>query len=245
MVTPAVEHAQAGIAETLAPAILALQESAQVAVEPLPLSERPFRTWAGAPAATALIVRWEVTSPQAYTRLYQGVICPGGASGPTVGIGYDLGHQTRATIARDWAGHPDVDRLVDGSGRVGEHRCNAYRAAHRDIRVPYGMAYDVFAAATLPAYHAAATRTLSHGWDGLPVNAQASNVSLGYNRGWSMVGDRNREKRAIRDDCVPGSDTPCNAAQLRAMCRIWAGTPNGKGLCARRHAEARLIEAGT
>ena len=240
IVVPAAAQVRASTVEVLVPLLLDAREIVQEALpEPAPIAQADV--WAGAPAATALIVRWEVSSPQLYTRRYQGVICPGGASGPTIGVGYDLGHQTTSDIARDWAAHPDAGRLAAGSAQVGEARCRAYQAKHRDIRVPFAMAQQVFATATLPAYHAAARRALAQGWDGLSLNAQAADISLGYNRGWSMRGDRNREKRAIRDTCVPAADLPCNASELRAMCRLWAGTPNGKGLCARRDAEARLL----
>jgi len=238
-VAPAVEQAQGEVASVLMPAVLAFQEAAQASIEPLPL-DPPADTWAGAEAATALIVRWEVTSPAAYAKRYQGVICPGGASGPTIGIGYDLGHQTRGAIQRDWAGHPHVDRLVHGSGQVGEAACAAYRAAHRDIRVPYAMATDVFQRSTLPAYHASTRRAFANGWTRYRPKAQAATVSMVYNRGASMKGERNREKRAMRDTCIPATDYPCSAGELRGMCRLWAGTPNGKGLCGRRDGEADL-----
>lgn len=242
---PVALDARVDAAAAIAPAVLDVREAVQQAaalIAPGPAAAAPA-AWAGTEAATKLIVRWEVTSAAAYTRRYQGVICPGGASGPTIGIGYDLGHQTRAQIQADWAPHPDVERLMDGSGVVGEAACRRYRAEHLDIRVPYSMAEHVFAWTTLPAYTRTTRRAFANGWEGIGPNAQAANVSLIYNRGASMAGARNREKRAIRDTCVPRGDVGCNAAQLRAMCRIWAGTPNGPGLCARRHDEARTAEA--
>lgn len=48
---------------------------------------------------------------------------------------------------------------------------------------------------------------------------------------------------AIRDVCVPQRDVDCMAAQLVAQCRLWAGTPNGPGLCNRRKDEARLAQS--
>lgn len=238
-VAPAVDQAQGQLASVLVPAVLAFQEAAQASIEPLPL-DPPADTWAGAEAATALIVRWEVTSPAVYAKRYQGVICPGGASGPTIGIGYDLGHQTRGAILRDWSHHPDVARLANAAGQVGEAACAIYRAAHRDIRVPYAMAAEVFQRSTLPAYHASTRRAFAVGWPGYRPKAQAAAVSLVYNRGASMKGDRNREKRAMRDTCIPATDYACSAGELRGMCRLWAGTPNGKGLCGRRDGEAVL-----
>lgn len=232
------QAAQDSLAAVVVPAVLETQDALAI-----PMAEIPTptpRTWPGAEAATALIVRWEVTSPAVYAKRYQGVICPGGASGPTIGIGYDLGHQPRGTILGDWADHPDVERLADGAGVVGEAACAAYRAAHRDIRVPYAMAAAVFEQSTLPAYHATARRAFRVGWDGYGDKPQAAAVSLVYNRGASMRGERNREKRAMRDTCIPAADRPCSAGELRSMCRLWDGTPNGKGLCARRHDEARV-----
>lgn len=229
------------VAEAVVPAVVEVREELQAIVaEVLPEPAPVPPTFS--PAAAAMIIRWEVTSPAMYTKRYQGIICPGGASGPTIGIGYDLGHQTRGDIAKAWAFHPDVAILMQGSGIIGEAPCAAFRAKYRTVYVLYDDARRVFIESTLPVYEAGARRALSDGWALLPPDAQGSNVSLGYNRGWSMSGERNREKRAIRSDCVPKGDLPCNALQLRAMCRIWAGTPNAKGLCARRNDEAKLLE---
>lgn len=236
------------IRDATAPAVtatvLALQESVE-AITPEPLAQPvPAESQELDPVATALIVRWEVGSEAQYTRKYQGVICPGGASGPTIGIGYDLGHQTPATIRHEWAGHPDVDRLAAGSGKTGPAACAAYRKAHRDIVVPLGMAKQVFEESTLPAYTRMAERALGREtWKGLPPPFKSGMKSLGYNRGWSMTGSRNTEKVVIKRDCAPRRDAECGATQLIAMCRIWEGTPNYTGLCNRRKDEARVIRS--
>lgn len=227
--------AQAGVAQALTPPLLAVQDAAHTALAPVAAPAAP----AVHPAAVALIVRWEVTSPARYTQRYQGVICPGGASGPTIGIGDDLGHQPPAEIRRRWGWHPAVERLVTASGQVGPERCAAWRARHRDVRVTYPQAYQVFAEHALPQY-AGLTRRVYRGVERLGPRPEGALVSNVYNRGPSMAGDRAREKRVIRDTCVPQGDPYCVAQQLRAMCRLWAGTPNGPGLCARRHDEAAL-----
>lgn len=252
-VAPAAAHAQAEVVDVVAPAAseiellaaevlvptgLQLQAAAQEALPPPP--ESAFTTWAGAEVAADLIVRWEISSPERYTRLYQGLICPPGASGPTGGVGYDFGHQTPASIRAEWADHAAVDRLASASGVTGQAACRAWVAQHRDIRIPFEHAYRVFRDATLPAYQLAAERALGDGWHRLTDNAQAGNTSLGYNRGWSMRGDRNREKRAIRDTCAPAGDVRCNAAEIRAMKRLWPHIP---GLQARRDDEARVTES--
>lgn len=191
------------------------------------------------PAVVALVVRWEVGSPKQYTAKYQGVICPGGASGPTIGIGDDLGHQTPNEIRRRWGWHPQVDRMVTGSGQTGPAACNAWKKAHADIRVTYSEALRIFQTYAWPKYRAMASRAYRKGWDGLTSYHQDSLTSNGYNRGFSFLGSKRSELVVIRDNCVPRSAASCTATQLRASCRVWDSQPTiRKGLCARRHAEA-------
>ncbi|KAF1698036.1 hypothetical protein CSC62_07525 [Pseudoxanthomonas jiangsuensis] len=193
------------------------------------------------PAAAAHIVRWEVTSAAHYARRLQWPIWPGGASGVTWGIGYDGGHQGARTIAQDWAAHPDVARLAATAGITG----TAARAAlprFRDIVVPFGEAEQVFVEVSLPVYHRTTVRAYGEGVLALPADARGALVGNTYNRGGSMVGDRNREKRAIRDTCIPLGDLACLALQLRSQCRLWRGTNLEAGLCGRRESEAQLVE---
>lgn len=230
----AVAATQAGVAQTLTAPALALQAAAQdVLPAPSPASAP---TTGLATAAATLIVRWEVTSPQAYERKYRRPLWPGGASGVTWGVGYDGGHQTQLAIGRDWSSHPHVTALEGTSGVVGPP-AKPLAGQLQFAVTPYPLAFDVFEQVVLPAYIAAARRALGPGFDALPVGAGAALVSLGYNRGWSMAGERNREKRVIRDECVPARDADCIATQLRAMKHLW---PDVKGLQDRREDEARV-----
>lgn len=237
-----VEDAQTRIAEILAPTLNAVQDQATVVVEalpaPTPLSERKGVD----PAAIALIVRWEVTSPAHYARRLQGVICPGGASGPTWGIGWDGGHQSVQANRKAWSMRSDVDRLAATSGAVGPAACARARAVLRDVRVTLQQAQQVFADVMLPTYHRATLRAYP-GIQAIGARPEGAMVSNVFNRGGSMVGSRAREKRHIRDVCVPAGDAACIAAQLRASCRLWRGTPNEAGLCGRRESEAALAES--
>ena len=232
-----IEGARSAAAQHTAPAIAAVREAVQVAV-PAPVADEPPLV---SPAAVADIVRWEVTSPAYYARRLQWPIWPGGASGITWGIGYDGGHQSARTIAQDWAAHPDVARLAGSAGITGA----AARAAlpqFRDITVPFGQAEQVFVDVSLPVYHRTTVRAYGDGVLALPADARGALVGNTYNRGGSMVGDRNREKRVIRDTCVPVGDLTCIALQLRSQCRLWRGTALEDGLCGRRESEARLTE---
>lgn len=231
------EEVQEASAATTVPLVLAMREAADsITSEPLPEPVTSID-----PAVFELVVRWEVGSPAQYVRKYQGVICPGGGSGPTIGIGYDLGTQTPAEIRAAWGWHPAIEELVTASGQVGPERCAAWRAGHRGVRVSYDDALRVFATHDWPRYVAMAARAYRNGWEGLTLNHQRGLAGNGYNRGFSFVGSRKAEMRVVRDTCVPSSLAPCTADQLRASCRVWEGTDLYNGICARRRAEAAFV----
>lgn len=236
-VDAAVTTSQSTVARITAPAIVAVREVVQQVV-PLPTPSLVSIS----PAAADLIVRWEVTSPAYYARALQRPVWPGGASGITWGIGYDGGHQAADVIASDWAAHGDAWRLRGTSGLVGTRARDAL-PGWADIVTPFALARTVFVNTSLPTWHGSTRRAYGPAFDSLPADAAGALVSNTYNRGTSMLGDRNREKRVIRNECLPRRDLRCIAAQLRASCRVWAGTPIQRGMCNRREDEARLAEA--
>jgi len=233
----AIDEARAATAQHIAPPLVAVRDTVQ-AVVPAPDADEPALV---SPAAVAHIVRWEVTSQPHYTRRLQWPIWPGGASGVTWGIGYDGGQQSAATIARDWSMHADVDRLARTAGVTGQAARTAL-PQFRDIVVPFDQAERVFIDTSLPVYHRTTVRAYGPAVDSLPPDAAGALVGNTYNRGGSMVGDRNREKRVIRDNCIPALDLSCIAMQLRSQCRLWHDTPLEAGLCGRRESEAQLVE---
>ncbi|GAB1407661.1 hypothetical protein MASR1M8_15800 [Thermomonas brevis] len=228
--------AEVVVAKVAAPVIGTVKDAAAVVAEALPEPPPPPAT---DPRVVAHIVRWEVSGESAYQRKYQGVICPGGASGPTIGIGYDLGHQAAATIQRDWAFRPDVDRLASAAGKVGPAQCAATRKAMAGVRVPWPEALAVFEGVSMPHWQRVTARAYP-GIDGMGRLAEGAVRGNTYNRGTSMLGSRAKEKREIRDVCIPRLDAECVATQLEAQCRIWQGTDLYAGLCGRRRDEARL-----
>lgn len=243
-VTDPVEDAQQDAAIAMAPAVVAVRE-AIAEVLPPPVAVRGPVSSPVSPAAVDLIVGFEIISPAYYVRRLQGVVCPPRLSGPTRGIGWDDGHQTRAAIAAAWPDHPQLPRILPASGQVGAAKCNAYRNANRDIRTPLDLAERVFEETALPAYHSLTARTFRNGWDALPPNAQGALVATVYNRGAAMMGkgkhDPRREMRVLRDVCVPAADTQCMAEQFLSMRRLWpANVDGGKGLQRRYTATAAL-----
>jgi len=195
------------------------------------------------PAAVDLIVSFEVTSRRHYEDALSRPIWPGGSSGVTWCIGYDGGHQSAQTIWRDWADHAHVTALARTSGVRGLAARDLIPSLNH-IQTPWAHCLQVFAQRTLPAYAALSHRTFPDK-DFLSPEAQGALVSLIYNRGSSMRGMTRTEMRVIRDVCIPQADHACVARELRRMCRLWEGTPNYRGLCRRRNAEADLALRGT
>lgn len=192
-------------------------------------------------ASLRLLVDGETGGEARYTRLYQSPIWPGGGSGVTIGIGYDLGQAAAEVIRLDWVNHISVDRLIDQAGISGD-AARARIPALRDVTTTWPLAEAVFSISTLPRYYRLADRAFGAGFRALAPPAQGALVSLVYNRGAAMAGERRKEMRTIRDECVPRGDRNCIARELRAMVRIWAGTNIEAGMRARREAEARLAE---
>jgi GH24 family phage-related lysozyme (muramidase) len=102
------------------------------------------------------------------------------------------------------------------------------------------MALDVFQRVTVPRFSDLTARTYP-GLDQLHPDAAGAIVSLVYNRGASLTGDRRREMAAIKP-LIIARDYQGIASQICAMQRLW---PNVKGLQKRREAEARLVASGT
>lgn len=198
------------------------------------------------PEALNFIVTFEVSSRKRYERKYKSPVWPGGHSGVTLGFGYDLAHQTFEEIAEDWAAlGPDAITLLQAAqGLRGDDARAHFRRAPtlKDLLVTWEQAMAVYRRASLPKYArmTAAAFPSSHDLHG---HAFGALVSLVFNRGAGMRGDRRREMRAIQALCRERryGEIP---AQLRAMSRIWRGTRNAKGLIRRREAEAALFERG-
>lgn len=234
--------AQRDIAQIAAPAVVAFREAVQEALPPPVATGNPVSPVS--PAAVALIVRHEIIAPSFYNRALQGFACPGDRSGPTCGIGSDLGVQTRATIRDVWSIHPDVERMTTASRKVGFVACKTWRADHRDIRTPLPIAQQVFATKLLPRYYRMAAHAFRKTWHLLPPDAQGGLTATVYVRGASMEdapgSQQRKEMRVIANDC--GADVHCIAAQHRAMCPRFAGRKDQAGLCKRFNDTADLIE---
>jgi GH24 family phage-related lysozyme (muramidase) len=162
---------------------------------------------------------------------------PGGGSGITIGIGYDIGETNAQKFRNDWAGViPDawINELVSACGVLGQA---AKAIAHRftNIHVNSEEAHQVFNQHTLPDVRRETNAI--YPLDGLDADTQSALMSLVYNRGAGLQGDSRREMKAIQG-LVPEQDYLGIAAQLLSMRRLW---PHGlDGLLKRRAAEADM-----
>ena len=94
----------------------------------------------GSRAGLALIVEFEISSEAYYNRRLKRPYWPGGASGITIGIGYDLGYCSAAQCRRDWGGQiSDANLAVLETVcrlKAGEARSAVGGAALRAVSVP-------------------------------------------------------------------------------------------------------------
>ena len=194
--------------------------------------------------AFELIVEFEVSSEQVYTRKYRGPIWPGGASGVTIGIGYDVGYATKAQLAADFGGHI-ADRTIAALGAaIGVTGVAAQQVARNlagSVDVPWAAAIRVHRDRVMPRWVGLVERSLPH-TDAIGPDCLGALVSLTYNRGASFgkSGDRYAEMRSIKSH-MSASDFQAVPADIRSMKRLWPTVP---GLQKRREREARLFEQG-
>jgi GH24 family phage-related lysozyme (muramidase) len=171
---------------------------------------------------------------------------PGGDSGVTIGIGYDLGYVTVDQFESDWGAVLSVNGRERLKEAIGLRGIKARNAAPRftSIRIKRVDAEAVFRTRSIPLHAFRAAQALP-GVELLPLDAHGALVSLVFNRGTSMVDkpgeDRRKEMRAIRD-AVPRQDLRDIANQIRSMKRLWVGK-GLEGLITRREDEALLVES--
>lgn len=201
-------------------------------------------------AAFDLIVQ-EETGGEAYYKLREhSADWPGGASGVTIGCGYDCGYATHDDIQRDWGDHLPanmLNALEDTVGITGSPARSHAHELHGIVEIPWDVALDVFRNRDVPKWEAIVTRDLPHA-NQLSGDSFGALVSLAFNRGDSFTTprragdtlDRYREMRMIRS-AMSAQDFKSIPGWLRSMKRLWAKDGD---LYKRREHEAVLFETG-
>lgn len=197
-------------------------------------------------AAIDLVVGFEIGSRQQYENKYKHPEWPGGQSGVTIGIGYDLGYTTEKTFMRDFGdvlAPPDFNALAETIGKTGQ-AAKAALAAVKHIVVPWDDAMRVFTAVDVPKYEDMIVKACPNAVN-MPGDCFGAIFSIVYNRGaggFHAAGDRYKEMRAIAADIQNGTWTDI-PKQIRSMKRLWNANTQG-GLITRREKEAQLFEEG-
>lgn len=193
--------------------------------------------------ALALILKFEVGGGERYyKRVLQHPTYPGGASGVTIGIGYDIGYSTRVSFSNDWKGRiPDSEfnRLAAHIGKKSNSAKNAIWGV-KDVLIPWESAMSVFEEKTIPKY-VDLTLKAWPGSENLHPDAFGALVSIVFNRGSSTRGSRRSEMYNIKS-LVKSKDYHGIADEIRSMKRLWVGK-GLDGLLTRRDAEADLVES--
>ena len=195
-----------------------------------------------------LILEFEVGGGESYyNKFLKNPNWPGEQSGVTIGVGYDLGYVNKAEFSEDWKDLPKevFDRLYKVVGIKGYNAKNLIRGL-KDISIPWELSLKVFNNKTVTKFYNLTRQTFPN-FDNLPEDAKGGLVSLVFNRGNALEGDRRREMKLIRDGMKLVSNYDQKALtfianQIRNMKRIWIGGSIEKGMSRRRDAEAKLIE---
>jgi len=191
-----------------------------------------------------LLFEYEVGGGKAYyEKKLSRFTWPGGASGPTIGIGIDTAYYNPQEIASIFKFLPeDQIHLIQGAAGKTKQRGKDYTLELRKagIVVTWDHAVEIFEDLTWPKFSKAAEKAFPDLTE-LHEDAYGTIVSLVFNRGTSMSGDSRREMRNIRA-LVPDKNYKKIAAEFRAMKRIWEGQ-GLDGLLKRRDAEATLMES--
>jgi hypothetical protein len=195
-----------------------------------------------------LILEFEVGGGENYyNKFLKNPSWPGEQSGVTIGVGYDLGYVNKAEFSEDWKDLPKeiFDRLYKVVGIKGYNAKNLIRGL-KDISIPWDLSLKVFMNKTVTKFYNLTRETFPN-FDNLPEDAKGGLISLVFNRGNGLEGDRRREMKLIRDGMKLVSVYDQKALtfianQIRSMKRIWLGGSIEKGMIRRRDAEAKLIE---
>jgi hypothetical protein len=187
-----------------------------------------------------MIIKHEVGGRDVYNRRYQKPIWAGGDSGVTIGLGYDVGYVTEKQFFSDWEGLNlnFLNALRKVVGIKGEAVKSMLRGEILQVRIPYNFAYDVFVNKSLPKYYAL-TKSIYPEIDTLNEDTRGALVSMIYNRGNKLDGDRRKEMRAIVE-LVAKADYEGIADQIERSKRLWENV-GLDGLVKRREEEADLI----
>jgi hypothetical protein len=198
--------------------------------------------------ARDLIVAEEVSSKATYNKRYRHPEWPGGASGITCAIGYDVGAgvKNKTQLHKDWDGKIPLAMVTALEPCIGVTGARAHKllpSVRPKVDIPWEAAMGVFDDVDVPRWYELCKKALPN-FEALSPLCKGALVSLAYNRGasFSKRGPRYTEMRNIRA-LMATANFDKIPAEFRKMRRLWTNR-NNRGVALRREHEARLFETG-
>ena len=173
------------------------------------------------------IIDAEISSEAYYNKFLAAPSWPTGQSGVTVGIGYDLGYNTKSQIRADWQGLVNANILAYMQSVAGLKGLAAKSKTTKLFKVPLDVARKVFTEKTLPRF-ISDTLIAYPDANQLTPNAFGALVMLVFNRGNSFgtMGKPSWNSRKEMRELAPlitAKNYPAIAAKIREMKRLWDG----------------------
>jgi len=187
------------------------------------------------------IIQHEAGGRAYYDKVLQKPTWPGGESGITIGLGYDLGYNSEKQFNLDWGKtltEGNIKTLKTVLGLKGEKAKISLKGELLNIRIPYNIAYDVFVKCSVPRFYKLALSIYPE-MVNLNEDTQGALVSMVFNRGASLNGDSRKEMRSIVE-FVKNKDYEGIAEEIEKSKRLWEHK-GLDGLVIRREAEADMI----
>jgi hypothetical protein len=174
---------------------------------------------------------------------------PGGESGITIGVGWDLGQHSESEFLRSWAGLELATlRQLKAAIHKRGHAAEVVVPQLKAIDLPRNLSLSVFRSSLEDSYYPMTLR-LFPGVETLPTEVQVALLSVVFNRGvllgrdpdWSKAKevDRRWEIRRLQAD-VKQRDLFAIYIRLGTMKRLWEKS-GPRGLLYRRRDEQHLI----
>jgi hypothetical protein len=160
-------------------------------------------------------------------------------SGVTVGIGYDCGQFNAQKVLSDWSSYIPLAQAQRLAATAGLKKLAALAESNKmqDIIIPIDNAIKQWYEKVLPVF-AKKTAGIYPNIVNLHPYEQTCLISLVFNRGASLDGDRRKEMK----DLIAATNLDDDKAMgklFRDMKRLW---PDTRGLQIRRDLEAQFIE---
>lgn len=191
--------------------------------------------------AKKLIIHFEVSGKSNYENKLVNPTWPGGESGATVGIGFDLGYSKAKAVEDAWGefipkSTVQMLMMCVGKTNVAGKECTKQIKSAEIKWLAANQQFEYY----LP-FIIAQTRGKFKNFDLLPPSSRGALVSLVYNRGASTSNTPRRVEMYNISILMKDKRFSEIPAQILKMQRLW---PNIKGLLARRKLEAELFSMG-